>query len=68
MRDWQSVYSNQLQYRAEIVKAVLEDYEMNPVLLSKMDSSHHIGHYEVHVAPDNVIRAIKIINDEIQFE
>ncbi len=68
MRDWQSVYRDQLQYRAEIVKAVLQDYDMNPVLLSKMDSSHYIGHYEVHVAPDHVMRAIKIINDEIQFE
>lgn len=68
MSSWQSIYRDQLQYRAEIVRAVLDEYEMNPVLLSKMDHAHHIGYYEVHVAPDHVLRAIKIINDEIQFE
>jgi len=68
MRNWQSVYRDKLQYRAEIVKAVLDDYEMNPVVLSKQDSAYQFGHFEVLVAPDHVIKALKIINDEIQFE
>lgn len=68
MRDWQSVYRDQLEYRAEIVKAVLDDNDMNPVVLNKKDSAYQFGHFEVLVAPDHVIKALKIINDEIQFE
>lgn len=68
MRDWQKVYQDNLEYRAEIVKAVLEDNEMNPVLLSKKDSTYLFGHFEVHVAPEHVIKALKIINEEIKFE
>ncbi len=68
MRDWQSVYRDQMEYRAEIVKAVLADNDMNPVLLNKKDSAYQFGHFEVLVAPDHVIKAIKLINDEIQFE
>ncbi|WP_421875038.1 hypothetical protein [Marinoscillum sp.] len=68
MRDWQSVYRDQFEYRAEIVKAVLDDHDMNPVLLNKKDSAYQLGHFEILVAPDHVIKAIKLINDEIQFE
>ncbi|MEQ9307200.1 MAG: DUF2007 domain-containing protein [Marinoscillum sp.] len=68
MRDWQSVYRDQLEYRAEIVKAVLDDHDMNPVVLNTKDSAYQFGHFEVLVAPDHVIKALKIINDEIQFE
>lgn len=68
MRDWQKVYHDNHQYRAEIVKAILEDHEMNPVLLNKKDSAYQFGYFEVHVAPEHVIKALKIINEEIKFE
>lgn len=69
MRDWQSVYRDEQEYRAEIVRAVLDDNDMNPVLLNKKDSAYQfLGHFEVLVAPDHVIKALKIINDEIRFE
>lgn len=68
MRDWQKVYQDNLQYRAEIVKAILEDHQMNPVLLNKKDFAYHFGYFEVLVAPEHVINALKIINEEIEFE
>lgn len=68
MSDWQTVYRNQQGYRAEIVRAILEDNDMNPVLLDKKDSAYGLGHFEVLVAPDHVIKALKIINEEIKFE
>lgn len=57
-----------MAYRAEIVKAVLDDIGLSPVIVNKQDSAYQFGFYEVHVAPENVIRAIKIINEEIRFE
>mgnify|MGYP000162127974 CR=1 FL=1 len=68
MDNWKSVYEDKLEYRATIVRDVLTDRGMDPVLMSKQDSAYNFGYYEVLVAPDHILRAIKIINDEIKFE
>ena len=68
MDKWLRVFTSDLLYRAEIVKAVLEDNELSPVLINKKDALYQIGHYEIHVAPENVLKAIKIIKDDICFE
>lgn len=68
MDKWQKVFTSDFPYRAEIVKAVLEDNNLSPVLIDKKDTVYRIGHYEVHVAPENVLKAIKIIKDDICFE
>lgn len=68
MKGWQIVYKSENGPRAEIVKSILEDKELNPVLINKKDSNYHFGLYEVYVSPDNVIRALKIIQNDIEFE
>lgn len=68
MDKWQKVYTSDLPYRAEIVKGVLAENKLNPVLINKKDTAYQIGHYEVHVAPEDVLKAIKIIKDDICFE
>jgi type III secretory pathway lipoprotein EscJ len=67
MVEWQKVYQDSQQYRAEIVKAILEEHHLDPVIIDKKDSAYQFGHFEIHVSADHVIRAIKIINDEIRF-
>jgi len=64
---WQKVFSTQQRYQAEIVKAVLEDQQLNPVLIDKQDRAYHFGPIEIYVAPDCVISALKIISDDIRF-
>ena len=66
MNKWQKVFADQLEHRAEIVRAVLEQEGLNPVLVNKKDSTYHLGQFEVHVEVMNVLRAIKIINDDIK--
>ena len=68
MKNWQVVYKSENTHRAEIVRAILEDKNLNPVLISKKDSNYHFGLFEVYVSPDNVIPALKIIDNEIKFE
>jgi hypothetical protein len=68
MDKWQKVYASDLPYRAEIVKGVLAENDLNPVLINKKDTVYQIGNYEVHVAPEDVLKAIKIIKDDICFE
>ena len=68
---WQKVYSTDLKYRAEIVRAVLEDQGMHPVIVDKQDTMYQVsswGKVELYVAPENVLRAMKIIRDDIRFE
>lgn len=65
---WQKVYTTGLMYRAEIVKAVLEDHHLSPVLVDKQDTSYHFGPIELYVAPDEVMSAMKIIEDDISFK
>jgi hypothetical protein len=68
MEKWKKVYESAIMHRAEIVKSVLEDMEMPAIVLNKKDSNYHFGHYEVHVSQDHVIKALKIIDEDIRFE
>ena len=67
MSTWQKVYEDSTGYRAEIVKSILEENELDAVVMSKKDNSYQFGHFEVLVPPDHVMRAIKIIKEEIEF-
>ncbi|MEQ9285485.1 MAG: DUF2007 domain-containing protein [Cyclobacteriaceae bacterium] len=66
MSKWQKVFSDRQEYRAEIVKAVLEDNGLKPVLVNKKDSTYHLGQFEVHVEANDVLMALKIIKDDIK--
>ncbi|MDA0193494.1 MAG: hypothetical protein O2887_02130 [Bacteroidetes bacterium] len=68
MADWQKVYQSNVEHKVAIVKAILDENYLDPVIVNKKDSSYQIGLYEVHVAPDNVIKALKIIEEEIDFK
>jgi len=66
MKNWQKVFSSEYVHKIELVKMVLEDRHLQPVVVNKQDSSYKtFGHYEIFVAPDEVIKALKIIQDDI---
>jgi len=68
MSNWQKVFSSENEYRVRIVKDILSEAGLNPVILNKKDSSYNnFGNYEIKVDQDNVIVALKIISDEINF-
>ncbi len=67
MDKWQKVFSDPSLHKAEIVKAVLEDHSLSPVIINKQDSNYKFGYFEIYVYPDEVLKAIKLINDEIKF-
>ncbi|MDN5214817.1 DUF2007 domain-containing protein [Fulvivirgaceae bacterium BMA12] len=68
MNDWQKVYSTEMIYRAEIVKDTLANHNIVAVVIDKKDTAYQLGHYEVHVKTDDVLWAIKLIENDIQFE
>ena len=69
MKDWTVVYKTPISSRAEIVKGVLMDRGITAVIINKKDSSIQInnGQVEVMVPREQVLNAMKIVNDEITF-
>ena len=66
MTRWKSIYRTKDRIKAEIVKDVLEDRGITAVLVNKQDSAYVVlGEFEIHVPGDEVMEAIKIINDDI---
>jgi anaerobic glycerol-3-phosphate dehydrogenase len=70
MKDWTTVYKSQISSRAEIVKGVLNEHEIEAVIVNKKDSTLHFSHGQIQVLVPNekVISAKKIVEDEITFE
>jgi hypothetical protein len=69
MSDWSKVYHTDNQIRATLVKDVLEGNGIPSVIINKRDSQYNnFGDIEVYVGAPQVLKAIKIIRDEIQFD
>jgi len=69
MNNWQKVFYHEHLHKVELVKLILENHELKPVIIHRRDSSYNnFGYYEVHVSPDHVLQAIKIITDDIYFK
>ena len=64
---WVQVYTTSLAHRAEIVKSVLEDGGLNPVIIDKKDSSLKFGYYEIVVVQEEALSAANMIKNGIQF-
>ena len=69
-KNWTTVYKTSINSRAEIVKGVLIDRDIDAVIVNKKDSTIHISHgqIEVLVSNEDATKAIKIVDDEITFE
>ncbi len=62
---WIVIYRNNDSNKAEIIKSLLEDNDINAVIVNKMDSMHlHSSNaeVEVHVAQSDVIQAKYILS------
>ena len=68
MKNWKTVYKTEKLYQAQIVKDYLQDKELQPIIVDKKDSAYQLGFYEIVVTVDEVMRAIKLIEDDIKFE
>ncbi|MDH5475206.1 MAG: hypothetical protein OEX22_05895 [Cyclobacteriaceae bacterium] len=69
MSQWQKIYSDQLQHRAEIVRSVLFEKGINSVIVNNKNSAfNNFGSFEIKVERHNILKAIKIIDDDIRFE
>ncbi|MDR1666554.1 MAG: DUF2007 domain-containing protein [Bacteroidales bacterium] len=62
MEKWKCIYSTNQRYRAEIVKALLAEEDIEAVILDKKDSSYTVfGEIELFVQPENENLAVELI-------
>jgi len=68
MDNWVKVFETGEQIRAEIVKGVLEENEINAVVLNKKETVYQIfGTYQVLVLKEDILLATNIVQNEITF-
>ncbi len=69
MNDWTTVYKTPILSRAEIVKGVLKNHDIEAVLVNKKDSTIIIdnGQIEVMVPNEQALNVAGIVKDEITF-
>ncbi|MFN3556418.1 MAG: putative signal transducing protein [Bacteroidales bacterium] len=63
-QNWLCIYTTQQEYKAEIVKGVLENEGIKCFSLSKKDYAYAFGEIELYVSPDDVLPAKRIIERE----
>jgi len=62
--NWVKIYSTTQLHKAQIVKAVLEDHDIQTTEINKMDSMHvhlFVGEIELFVEKNKTIRANHLI-------
>jgi len=68
MNNWVKVFEDSNQIRAEIVRGVLEENEIQAVVLNKKETVYQVfGTYEVHVKREDVMPATNLIKNGITF-
>lgn len=63
VEDWIRVYRSDEEYQAILIRELLENYELHPVVMDKKDDEFRLGYAEVYVAPEESQRALQIIRD-----
>jgi hypothetical protein len=67
MSTWQTIYKSSLEHQVAIVRDVLAGADISAVIIDKKDHNYNMGVFEVRVNQEHVLRAIKLIQDEIDF-
>jgi hypothetical protein len=63
MKNWETVYTTNQMYLAEMAKLMLADNGIEAVVISKKDSAYNFGDIEVCVNRDHVIKALLLIKE-----
>ena len=60
--DWINVYSTDQLYKAEMMKSLLSEHQIECVMVNKKDSAYvTVGSIELFVPRDQILRAINLV-------
>ena len=60
-KDWIKIFTSSDVYRAEIIKQVLIEHDIDAVLLNKQLSGYNIGAVEVYIHQEDFSKAVEIM-------
>lgn len=63
-KNWTKIYSTVKMYKAEILKGMLEEHNIESFIINKQDSSYLFGEMELYVDADDVMKATRIIKNQ----
>lgn len=63
MEGWIKIYTAQQEYQVEVIKHLLENNELHPVMLDRKDEEFRIGTVDLYIAPEELEKAKQIIAD-----
>ena len=58
---WIKVYESDEEYQAVLIRELLENHGLHPVLMDKKDDEFRIGHAEVYVSGEEIDKARDVI-------
>jgi len=58
---WVKIYTSSDFFKSELVRQVLTDHELSPIIMDKQGFPYRIGEVEVYIHADNFNQAIEII-------
>jgi len=61
--NWVLIHRTDMMHKAEIIKAILVDCEINCVIVNKKDSSYLFGDIEIYVHANDAVQAKTIIQN-----
>lgn len=65
MRNWKPVFSTGSSHEAEMVRLMLEAHDINVVVMDQRSSPYpQVGETELHVAQDDVVRALYLVRKQ----
>ena len=65
-KDWVKIFSTPVIYKAELMRGLLEENEINAVIVNKKDSAYLFGDVELYVTNDDAVKAKHIITQHDQ--
>ena len=67
-KDWIMIYQADEEYKAEIIRQLLENHGLHPVLMDKKDDEFRIGQVEIFIAPEEADQARHIMSENVEEE
>lgn len=65
--NWACIYTTGAQYKAELLKGLLEEEGIDSVVVNKQDSSYLFGELELYVKAEDAVKAKRIITAHEEF-
>ncbi len=67
-KDWIMIYQADEEYKADIIRQLLENHGLHPVLMDKKDDEFRIGQVEIFIAPEEAEQATRVMTENAEKE